>query len=350
MTAVSDVNVKQGGITPLVPPKLVKAEWPVSDVVLDSVYEHREAVKQILDGRDKRLLAIVGPCSVHDPEATLDYARLLGSLAHDLSEHLLVVMRLYFAKPRSTIGWKGLFYDPELGLNGGNINKGAGLVREVAREVALLGLPIATEILDPYMIQYMDDLVTWCSIGARTVESQLHREVASGLSAPVGMKNTTDGRIKSAIDAVETANHPHGFWAMDEGSRVALYQSTGNPYAHVVLRGGDSGPNYSRESIALTGAELTRRGLRPSLVVDCSHGNSEKVASRQAEVLDDILTQRQEGNDHIVGFMLESNLVGGQQSLKAAETTGLTYGQSITDACICFDETRLLLSQIPSLL
>lgn len=330
-------------MTALIPPRDVKKGSPSSDELIAQVQEQRKAIQDILDEKDDRLLAIVGPCSIHDPDAALEYARELKRIADDVSEQVLVVMRLYFAKPRTTVGWKGLFYDPELTNHREDVNDGARKVRELTHAVASLGLPVATEVLDPYMIHYIDDLVSWSCIGARTVESQLHRELASGLPMPVGVKNGSDGRTKGAVDAVEAANYAHGVWGMDDDGRVSRTESSGNPYAHVVLRGGDNGPNYDAETINATIAALKTRDLKPALVVDCAHGNSQKIPERQREVLESVLQQRSAGNRHLIGFMLESNIVAGKQDIGPREQ--LRYGQSITDPCIDIAETETLLHE-----
>lgn len=348
MSLMTDRNIDAQQKIPLVSPAQVKAECPIHESFHTQIAQQRKTVEQILDGSDERMIAIVGPCSIHDINGAIVYAQKLADVAHEVSDKLFVIMRAYFAKPRTTIGWKGLFYDPELKMHGEDINAGARYVRHIAVEIAQLGVPIGTEVLDPYMIQYIDDLTTWACIGARTVESQLHRELASGLSVPVGLKNSTDGRTKSVIDAIEAANHPHHFWGMDEHGHVCLIPSRGNAYAHVVLRGSDQGPNYDHASASDLLAALNQRSLRQSLIIDCSHGNSTKQPQKQAQVLRDVLAQRTDGNTHIVGFMLESNLVDGRQDLQPGKKGELTFGQSITDACIGFDETADLLREAAS--
>lgn len=342
MLELNDTNVDPAAMMVLVSPRHIKRTFRASGDVHASIQQHRENIKRILDGIDHRMIAIVGPCSVHHPHDTLVYARALQQAAQDVSEQLLVIMRLYFAKPRTKIGWKGMFYDPKLTMReDGNINLGARYVRDLSLQVSNIGLPIATEVLDPYMIQYIDDLVSWCCIGARTIESPLHRELASGLSTPVGLKNRRDGQIESAIDAIEVANHPQRFWGMSAKGAVALVQSRGNPYAHLVLRGGELGHNCDKETVQETVAALGARNLRQHFIVDCAHGNARKLPERQSIVLRDLLRQRYAGNRHIVGFMLESNLVAGRQELVLGAP--LTPGQSITDPCIDITETVKLL-------
>ncbi len=346
---VNDQNIDSSGVVPLIPPSALKNEFPASEELEIRIASYQDTIRAILDGTDGRMLAVVGPCSIHEPGAAIDYARQLKQLALEVSSEIFVVQRAYFEKPRTTIGWKGMFQDPYLKMNGcSEVNVGARMVREVALAISELGMPIATEVLDPYLIQYVDDLISWSCIGARTVESQLHRELASGLSSPVGCKNSTNGNPKGAIDAVESANHPHGFWGMYSDGRVAWFPSKGNAYAHVVLRGGDKGPNCDQDSVSVAIAELKRRNLRTSLVVDCSHGNSRKNYKNQGDVLTQVMGQRCAGNKDIVGFMLESNIMAGRQDIVLGRE--LVYGQSVTDACIDIDETKKLLHYAAALL
>ncbi len=341
-TTIIDANINSKGVIVLEPPNKIKAQMP-SDETDAQIVGHREKICSILDGNDSRMVMIVGPCSIHDPEAALEYAGKLAPLVDHVSDVMFVVMRAYFAKPRTTVGWKGIFYDPDMnGTN--NVTKGTKITREVARTIAGMGLPLATEVLDPYMIQYIDDLVSWCCIGARTAESQMHREIASGLTAPVGIKNPTSNSIKAAADAIQAANHPHGFWGMnEEDGRVALFPSKGNGYAHLVLRGGDKGANYKKEAVAHATELLRERGLRSKLIIDCSHGNSMKDYKRQPEVLADVIRQRKAGNADIAGVMLESNLTDGNQRIPK-NLSELHYGKSVTDGCLGWEDTvRLIL-------
>lgn len=337
-----DLDIKR--VVPLVTPHTLKGRCSTSTKLEQQVRRHRGTVQAILDGQDRRMLAIVGPCSIHDPDATIEYARRLAMLAQEVSNELFVVMRAYYQKPRTTTGWKGLFLDPDQSMNGGDVNKGARLVREISLAIASAGLPIGTEVLDQYMIQFIDDITTWACIGARTVESQPHRELASGLSTPVGMKNSTDGRTKTAIEAIITANHTHGFIGMDEHGRSAWFSTTGNRYAHIVLRGGGGKPNCDRKTVATTIDALRKQNLRSSIIIDAAHENSNKDHEKQRGVVEDVIRQRLEGNDKIVGFMVESNLVEGNQEIpQAGSHEGLVYGQSITDPCISFRDTERLL-------
>jgi 3-deoxy-7-phosphoheptulonate synthase len=295
----------------------------------------RNAIKSILNGTDDRLLVIVGPCSVHDPAAAVDYAERLVAQRERLTDRLEIVMRVYFEKPRTTVGWKGLINDPD--LDGSfNINKGLRLARNVLSAVNNLGLPAATEFLDLTTPQYIADLVAWAAIGARTTESQIHRELASGLSCPVGFKNGTDGNVRIAADAVKSASHPHHFMAVTKGGRSAIAATTGNADCHIILRGGNQ-PNYDEASVASAAAELARSGVSQRIMIDASHANSSKKPENQPKVAADIARQISGGEQRIMGVMIESNLVAGRQDV--APGTALTYGQSITDGCIDWETT-----------
>ena len=299
----------------------------------------RRAVQAITTGHDKRMLVVVGPCSIHDPLAALEYAQRLAELAPRISDRLLPVMRVYVEKPRTTVGWKGLVYDP--GLDGsGDMARGLHLARHLMREIAMLGLPVATEVLQPMLAAYLDDLLAWVAIGARTTESQLHRELASGLEATVGFKNATSGGVGVAVDAIRAAAHPHQHFALDEQGRPALRQTPGNPHAHVVLRGGHDGPNYASDSVAEASRALVQAGLSPRLMVDCSHANARKEHRRQAEVLRDVVAQRVAGETALIGLMLESHLEEGRQELTPG---ALRYGVSVTDPCLGWHDTEALL-------
>ncbi len=305
-----------------------------------TVINGREAVKRILRGEDSRLLVIVGPCSIHDEKAALEYAERLVELSKQLADRLCVVMRVYFEKPRTTIGWKGLIYDPHLD---GTFDIQAGLLaaRTILLKVGEMGMPAATEMLDPITPQYTADLVTWASIGARTTESQTHRQMASGLSMPVGYKNATDGNLQIAMDAMQAAGHPHNFLGIDTDGQTCVIQTKGNPWGHLILRGGRSGPNFAAEMVRTAVEQLQAGKLSPGLMVDCSHANSEKDHRRQAFVWRDVVAQRVAGNQHVIGLMLESNLFEGNQKL--ANPSDLKYGVSVTDACLGWDETKELL-------
>ena len=295
----------------------------------------RNAIHAILHGTDDRLLVVVGPCSVHDPAAAVDYAERLATLRERLVERIEIVMRVYFEKPRTTVGWKGLINDPD--LDGSfNINKGLRLARNVLSAVNNLGLPAATEFLDMTTPQYIADLVAWAAIGARTTESQIHRELASGLSCPVGFKNGTDGNVRIAAEAVKSASHPHHFMAVTKGGRSAIAATSGNEDCHIILRGG-SKPNYDSASVASAAAELARAGVAQRMMIDTSHANSGKKPENQPPVIADIARQISDGEQRIVGVMIESNLVAGRQDVLTG--TALTYGQSITDGCIDWNTT-----------
>jgi 3-deoxy-7-phosphoheptulonate synthase len=317
------------------PPSLVIGEAPSTSMIQEVVSEGRRAAQAILHGRDDRLLVVIGPCSIHDPRAAMEYARRLAAERARHAGELEIVMRVYFEKPRTTVGWKGLINDP--GLDGGfRINDGLRLARRLLLDVNALGLPAACEFLDVTTPQYIADLVAWGAIGARTTESQIHREMASGLSCPVGFKNGTNGDVKVAVDAALAASHPHRFLAVTKEGRAAIATTTGNADAHIVLRGGKQ-PNYDAASVAAAAAELAKAGLAQRLIVDASHANSGKDHRRQAAVVGELAAQISAGERRIAGLMIESHLVEGRQDLVAGRS--LTYGQSITDACIGWDDS-----------
>jgi 3-deoxy-7-phosphoheptulonate synthase len=328
---------------PLVSPAILLEELPLSEQGSLNVARGRGEVARCLDGSDDRLVVIVGPCSIHDPDAARDYARRLKAVADRLAGELCVVMRVYFEKPRTTVGWKGLINDPR--LDGSFvINEGLHLARRLLLDFAELGLPAGCEFLDPISPQFTSDLVSWGAIGARTTESQVHRELASGLSMPVGFKNGTDGGVQIAIDAVRSAAHPHSFLGVTEQGLCAIVGTRGNPDCHVILRGGQSGPNYDATSVQKTVAALRDAGLAQRLMIDTSHGNSEKDHRRQPLVAHDIAAQVAQGESGIFGVMMESFLVDGRQTLRAG--TPLVYGQSITDACIGWEMTVPVLEEL----
>jgi 3-deoxy-7-phosphoheptulonate synthase len=321
---------------PLIPPAILLEELPLSEEASMTVSRGREEIVRILTGEDDRLLLVVGPCSIHDPKAGLDYGRRLKGLADEVAPDLCIVMRVYFEKPRTTVGWKGLINDPH--LDGSfKINDGLRLARRLLRDLAELGLPAGCEFLDPISPQYTSDLVSWGAIGARTTESQVHRELASGLSMPVGFKNGTDGGVQIAIDAIRSSAHPHRFLGVTEQGLCAIVSTRGNPHCHAILRGGQSGPNYDAIHVQKTVAALRDAGLIPRVMIDTSHGNSEKDYRRQPIVARDIAGQLAQGETGIFGVMMESFLVDGRQDL--VRPASLIYGQSVTDACMGWEMT-----------
>ncbi|MFV8816383.1 3-deoxy-7-phosphoheptulonate synthase [Haliea sp. E17] len=326
----------------LMSPEQLIADIGVDEKAAQTVAGARAGIHELLAGDDDRLLVVVGPCSIHDPEAALDYAARLKQVAEELADDLLVVMRVYFEKPRTTVGWKGLINDPDLN-NTFQINKGLHLARQLLADLADLGLPTGTEYLDLISPQYLADLVSWGAIGARTTESQTHRELASGLSCPVGFKNATDGDIQVAIDAIKSASRPHHFLSVTKQGLSAIFQTTGNEDCHIILRGGKH-PNYDMFSVDDASAMLAKAGLPARIMIDASHSNSRKIPARQIDVTRDIASQVARGNRSIFGVMLESNLEEGRQDVVPGQT--LTYGQSITDPCIRWDDTAPLLREL----
>lgn len=330
-------------IRPLVPPAVLLEALPLSEEGSTMVAEARETVVRILDRLDDRLMVLVGPCSIHDPVAALDYARRLKQIATELADDLFIVMRVYFEKPRTTVGWKGLINDPHLDDTYA-CNEGLRLARKLLLDLVALGLPAGCEFLDPISPQFIADVVTWGAIGARTTESQVHRQLASGLSMPVGFKNGTDGNIQVAIDAIRAAASPHSFFGITEDGLAAIVTTKGQPHTHVILRGGQSGPNYSAEHVQATLAALARAGLSERVMIDASHGNSNKDYRRQPEVAAEIAAQIAAGERGIIGVMLESFLVDGRQDL--FDKSKLVYGQSITDACMGWEMTVPVLENL----
>ncbi|MFL3653480.1 MAG: 3-deoxy-7-phosphoheptulonate synthase [Halioglobus sp.] len=341
MTATTDdLRIQQ--ITELISPEQLVKDVGVSKQGEATVAQARHAIHCILNDEDDRLLVIVGPCSIHDPEAALEYAALLRRAAEELTEDLFIVMRVYFEKPRTTVGWKGLINDPDLN-NSFQISKGLYLARKLLSDLADMGLPSGTEYLDLISPQYSADLVSWGAIGARTTESQTHRELTSGLSCPVGFKNATDGDIQVAVDAIRSASQPHHFLSVTKQGHSAIFETTGNEDCHIILRGGKH-PNYDMFSVQDAEAMLTKAGLPALVMIDASHANSRKVPARQVDVTRDIATQVSRGNHSIFGLMLESNLVEGRQDVVEGEP--LTFGQSITDPCMGWDDTLPLLQEL----
>ena len=344
--ATDDLRVD--GLRPLLPPAILMEEIPLTDSASTTVALVRTAMAEVLSGRDDRLIVVIGPCSIHDVDAGTEYARKLKVEAERLASDLLVVMRVYFEKPRTTVGWKGLINDPR--LDGSfRVNDGLRVGRAFLRSVAEIGLPAGCEFLDLISPQFMADLVSWGAIGARTTESQCHRELASGLSMPVGFKNGTDGNLQIAIDACNAASHHHHFLSVTKEGVAAIVSTRGNPDCHVILRGANSGPNYEAAFIAKAIESLRKAGLPERVMIDCSHGNSSKDYARQPLVAADVATQLAAGNRAIHGVMIEGHLVGGRQNLPAAghaATQPLTYGQSVTDACLGWADTVPVLENL----
>ncbi len=341
MEQLSNLNVASQQLLPT--PAEICGELPVSSRAEQTVAENRRALCNILDGKDERLFVVVGPCSIHDIAAATEYAQKLQRLAEKVSDQMLLVMRVYFEKPRTTTGWKGLINDPRLD-DSFHVEEGIRLARQLLIDVAELGLPAGTEALDPIMPQYLHDLITWTAIGARTTESQTHREMASGLSTPVGFKNGTDGNVEVAVNAMKSVSSPHRFLGINSNGQSAVIHTRGNHYGHVVLRGGYDGPNYDADHISRCTSQLGAANLAPRIVVDCSHANSGKKPERQPEVMQNCLDQVSGGNRSIVGFMIESNLQAGNQSIPD-DLSQLQYGVSITDGCVDWSTTETMIVQ-----
>jgi 3-deoxy-7-phosphoheptulonate synthase len=335
-----DLRIKE--IKELVPPAHVFREYPVSSRAAQTAYNARQAIHRILHGADDRLLVVIGPCSIHDYDAAMEYAKKLAKAADKYSEDLVVLMRVYFEKPRTTVGWKGLINDPRLD-NTFRINEGIRLARKILLEINEMDLPCATEFLDTITPQYTADLISWGAIGARTTESQVHRELASGLSCPVGFKNGTDGNMRIAVDAIRSANSPHHFLSVTKSGHTAIVSTMGNEDCHVILRGGKE-PNFDAPSVDAACAEISKAGLAARLMVDFSHGNSRKQYKLQMEVSESVAAQLSAGEDRIVGVMVESHLVEGRQDIDPDKP--LVYGQSVTDACINWDDSVKVLDQL----
>ena len=337
-------NTNISSLERLVTPQQFKEKFPINDSIAAHVEQSRLTLRNILDRKDHRLIVVVGPCSVHDTKAAIEYAERLAKLADELKEDLFIVMRVYFEKPRTTVGWKGLINDPY--LDGSfQIEKGMSLGRDLMIKINELGLPIANEALDPIAPQYMQDLISWSAIGARTTESQTHREMASGLSVPIGFKNGTDGGLGVAINALQSASNGHSFLGIDNNGKVSIVHSSGNQYSHIVLRGGGGKPNYDSVNVRLTERELKANDLPMNIMVDCSHANSSKDPELQPLVLDNISQQILEGNKSLIGVMLESHINAGNQKL-TNDKSELEYGISITDGCIDWETTEEALRKL----
>ena len=339
---IDDVNVKS--ILPLVTPAELKKELPLTENVYQTVLKGRETVRNILDGKDKRLFIVIGPCSIHDTVAAHEYADRLKTLSDKIKDSIYVVMRVYFEKPRTTVGWKGLINDPDMN-DSFNIEKGLRIGRQLLLELNEKGLPCATEALDPNSPQYYQDLISWSAIGARTTESQTHREMSSGLSSPVGFKNGTDGGLTVATNAMQSVKHGHSFLGLNDQGQVSVIHTSGNPYAHVVLRGGNGKPNYDAGSVADAEAALAKAKVSGKIMIDTSHANSNKDPYLQPLVLKNITEQILDGNKSIVGLMVESHLKGGRQDIPA-DLNDLEYGKSVTDGCIDWETTEKALLEM----
>jgi 3-deoxy-7-phosphoheptulonate synthase len=339
MYRTQDLHVKE--IVPLLPPRAIKAHVPVSEAVNATVARSRERIVNILKQEDPRLLVVIGPCSIHEEKSALEYAGRLSRLQKEFADRMEIVMRVYFEKPRTTIGWKGLINDPHLD-GSQDIEAGLKIARKLLLEITSLGLPAATEFLDPIVPQYIADLISWAAIGARTTESQTHREMASGLSMPVGLKNSTDGSLQVAIDAMGATRHQHSFLGINEDGMTAIVRTNGNPNAHVVLRGGRAMTNYDAASIQAAEQKLASEKLPPVLMVDCSHANSEKKFAKQEDVWRNVIQQRVEGTASLIGLMVESHLHEGNQPIPK-NPADLRYGVSITDSCVGWETTERML-------
>ncbi|KAJ2354848.1 hypothetical protein IWW50_002573 [Coemansia erecta] len=343
LNELDDVNISR--IRPLIPPQILMEDLPLTESAAATILKGRQEAEAIIRGDDDRLLVIVGPCSIHNPAAALEYADNLREFAETVAEDLCIIMRVYFEKPRTTVGWKGLINDPDLNNNYA-INKGLRKARTLLLDITEKGLPAGCELLDTISPQYIGDLISWGAIGARTTESQVHRELASGMSVPIGFKNGTDGNAKIAVDAIKSSESPHCFLSVTKQGLSAIVETQGNKYCHVILRGGSDGPNYEESYIVKYTEQLTKAGVNPRLMVDCSHGNSSKDYRKQPIVAESIAHQLSatETGKYITGVMIESNLVEGNQSIpKDGDLSKLVYGQSITDACVNWDDTVAIL-------
>lgn len=338
-TPISNTNIEQSQV--LITPIEIKSKFPLTDLAEITVLKSRHEIEAILDGKDKRKFIVVGPCSIHDVKAAEEYAKKLKKLSEQVQDKFLLIMRVYFEKPRTTVGWKGLINDPDLN-DSFQIEKGLIMARQLLLKIAELGLPVATEALDPIVPQYISELISWTAIGARTTESQTHRELASGLSMPVGFKNGTDGSIQVALNALHAASEPHHFLGINEEGQVSIFRTTGNAYGHIILRGSDNKPNYDPASVKKAEEKLKEANLPGRIVIDCSHGNSRKDHRLQASVFENVIQQVLDGNSSIVGMMLESNLYEGNQPI-SSNCKSLKYGVSVTDKCMGWNETERII-------
>jgi 3-deoxy-7-phosphoheptulonate synthase len=339
--ATDDLRIKWTKV--VLPPVFIEEEMPMTDAASSTVFEARQAICNVLAGSDRRLVVVVGPCSIHDTKAAREYATKLKAVADEFSNELIVVMRVYFEKPRTTIGWKGLINDPYLDQSY-KINDGLRLARRLLLDLAEMGMPAGTEFLDMISPQYVASLISWGAIGARTTESQIHRQLVSGLSCPVGFKNATSDDVQIAVEAMLSASHPHTFLGVSKYGQSAILFTSGNPDTHVILRGGSKMVNYTAEAVNEVCQRLEKSQQKPSVMIDCSHANSQKDHNRQLDVCRDVASQVAGGDSRILGVMIESSLVAGAQ--KMVEGKALAYGQSITDACIGWDDTAVLLKEL----
>lgn len=344
MTTTTLINVNVISEDVLITPTDLKKKIPVTDKARNTVLNGRQAVRDILDRNDNRLIVVVGPCSIHDVDAACDYANRLKKLSEELDDRLLILMRVYFEKPRTTVGWKGLINDPRMD-DSFDIETGLHIGRQLLVDLSEIGLPLATEALDPISPQYLQELISWSAIGARTAESQTHREMSSGLSVAMGFKNGTDGSLSVAINAMESASHPHSFLGIDQQGQVSIIRTRGNRYGHIVLRGGGNGPNYDSVNVALSEQRLAEANLPQNIMIDCSHANSNKDPGLQVLVMENVANQIVDGNQSIVGIMIESNLGWGNQKM-TKNPKDLTYGVSVTDACIDWETTENALREM----
>ena len=345
MNKIQDVRIKS--IEPLTSPREMEAICPVSDEEAARISSYRNTVNSIIKGEDDRLLAIIGPCSIHDPEAALDYATRLKKLADSVSDVFFIVMRTYFEKPRTALGWKGFLIDPDMDESC-DIEKGLKLARRLLISITDIGLPVGCEVLDPIVPQYTDEIMSWSSIGARTTESQTHRSLASGLSVAVGFKNSTSGDLTAAVNAAKAASNGASFIGVGRDGKLAVFRSSGNEVAHLILRGGDQGPNYYEDDVEETSSMMEKAGLKPSIIIDCSHQNSHKDYRRQKRVLRSVIDQVRWGEKCIRGFMLESNINEGSQKIPS-NLSSMKYGVSVTDGCIGWDETERIVTNAAAL-
>jgi 3-deoxy-7-phosphoheptulonate synthase len=337
-------DVRITGMQEVIAPEALMTELPITAEISSLVFKTRAELARIVHKQDDRLLVIIGPCSIHDPDAALEYAKRLHACAAQYQAELVVVMRVYFEKPRTIIGWKGLINDPHLN-NSFEINEGLALARKLLLDINRLGITAGTEYLDPISPQYVGDLVSWGAIGARTTESQIHRQLASGLSCPIGFKNSTDGSIQIAADAIRSSGHSHIFLSVTKQGHSAIFSTSGNPDCHIILRGGNTGTNFDKDSIAATQERLDAAGITSGVMVDMSHANSEKDHNKQMQVCASLCQQLAEGDKNIMGVMVESNLIAGRQDIQA-DRSQMNYGQSITDACIGWEDTEAVLAQL----